>query len=73
MKQYIETPPLLLRDWKEADILPFARLNSDDRAMEYFLKNYRIKKLLIFTIVYKKSLRRMALDYMWLKRQACTL
>lgn len=34
---YIETPRLLLRDWKATDILPFARINSDDRVMEFFL------------------------------------
>lgn len=38
VKTYIETPRLVLRDWKEEDIPEFARLNSDDRVMEYFLK-----------------------------------
>jgi len=35
---YIETPRLLLRDWKEEDILPFAKMNSDPHVMRYFLK-----------------------------------
>lgn len=37
-KQYIETPRLILRQWKEGDIAEFARLNSDERVMKYFLK-----------------------------------
>lgn len=37
MKQYIETSRLVLRDWKEEDLPVFARLNSDERVMEYFL------------------------------------
>lgn len=35
---YIETPRLLLRDWKEDDIEPFAKMNSDSDVMKYFLK-----------------------------------
>lgn len=38
MKRYIETPRLVLRDWQEGDIEPFARINSDEQVMEYFLK-----------------------------------
>ena len=34
---YIETPHLLLRDWKEEDILPFVRMNSDKEVMEFFI------------------------------------
>lgn len=37
-KQYIETSRLILRSWKEEDIAEFARLNSDERVMGYFLK-----------------------------------
>lgn len=35
---YIETPRLLLRDWKEKDIEPFAMMNCDPEVMRYFLK-----------------------------------
>lgn len=35
---YIETPRLILRSWKDEDILPFAKLNSDPNVMKYFLK-----------------------------------
>ena len=38
MKRYIETPRLILRDWREEDVAPFARINSDEQVMEYFLK-----------------------------------
>lgn len=38
MTFHIETPRLILRDWKEEDIQPFARMNADGRVMEYFLK-----------------------------------
>lgn len=34
---YIKTPRLLLRDWTEEDILPFARMNSNKEVMEFFL------------------------------------
>lgn len=38
MIQYFETPRLILRDWKTQDLPAFARLNDDERVMEYFLK-----------------------------------
>lgn len=38
MKQYIETSRLILRDWKTNDIPHLARMNRDDKVMEYFLK-----------------------------------
>ena len=38
MKRYIETPRLILRDWREEDVAPFARINSDEQVREYFLK-----------------------------------
>lgn len=33
---YIETPRLILRDWKEEDLRHFRELNSDERVMRYF-------------------------------------
>ncbi len=47
-KQYIETPRLILRDWKEEDIPIFARLNSDDKAMEFFLNKLSYQETLNF-------------------------
>lgn len=38
MEQYIDTHRLTLRDWKEEDIPKFARLNCNERVMEYFSK-----------------------------------
>ena len=35
---YIETPRLLLRDWKEEDLVPFAKMNCDPHVMKYFPK-----------------------------------
>ena len=35
MSVYIETERLLLRDWKDEDRAPFARLNADPLVMEY--------------------------------------
>lgn len=32
----IETPRLLLRQWRDSDLEPFARLNADSRVMEFF-------------------------------------
>ncbi|CAM0117449.1 GNAT family N-acetyltransferase [Rhabdochlamydiaceae symbiont of Dictyostelium giganteum] len=34
----IQTNRLILRPWKESDLLPFAQLNSDPKVMEYFPK-----------------------------------
>ena len=34
----IETERLILRTWREDDILPFAELNSDSEVMEYLPK-----------------------------------
>jgi len=34
----LETPRLLLRDWRESDIEPFARMNADEEVMRYFIK-----------------------------------
>lgn len=38
IKQYIDTKRLILRSWAEGDISEFARMNNDERVMEYFLK-----------------------------------
>ncbi|HGJ5883596.1 GNAT family N-acetyltransferase; N-acetyltransferase [Arsenophonus sp.] len=32
----LKTPRLILREWREADRLPFYRLNSDPDVMRYF-------------------------------------
>lgn len=37
MQNYIETPRLILRDWKEEDIPFFTRMNTDPHVMEFFL------------------------------------
>lgn len=33
-----QTPRLILREWRDSDLLPFAQLNADPRVMEYMLK-----------------------------------
>lgn len=48
MKPYIETSRLILRAWRKEDIEPFARINSDDRVMEYFLKSLDYEETLAF-------------------------
>ncbi|WP_455586945.1 GNAT family N-acetyltransferase [Bacteroides sp.] len=48
VKQYIETSRLILRDWKEDDIPAFAKLNSDEEVMEYFLKKLSYQETLDF-------------------------
>ncbi|MBG9794919.1 GNAT family acetyltransferase [Paenibacillus dendritiformis] len=35
---YLETARLLLRDWAEADLVPFRQLNADKEVMRYFPK-----------------------------------
>lgn len=48
MNTYIETPRLILRDWKEEDIPVFAELNSNDQVMEFFLKKLSYQETLDF-------------------------
>lgn len=45
---YIETPRLLLRDWKKEDIPSFTAMNSDPTVMKYFLKRLDKKESLEF-------------------------
>ncbi|WP_135553899.1 GNAT family N-acetyltransferase [Paenibacillus cymbidii] len=35
---HIETARLRLRDWKEADLAPFCRMNADEEVMRFMLK-----------------------------------
>ena len=35
-KPIIQTERLILRQWREEDLEPFAALNSDPQVMEYF-------------------------------------
>lgn len=48
VEKYMETSRLVLRGWKEADIPAFARLNSDDRVMEYFLNKLSPEETVAF-------------------------
>ena len=48
MKHYIETPRLILRDWKQEDINPFTRMNSDESVMEFMLKALTTEESLDF-------------------------
>ena len=36
----LETPRLILRQWKDADLDPWAEMNTDPRVMEFFPVNY---------------------------------
>lgn len=36
----IETPRLILRDWRDADVQAWAALNADPRVTEFFAKTY---------------------------------
>ena len=48
MQIYIETPRLILRDWKEEDIAAFARMNADPHVMEFFLNPLTPEESLAF-------------------------
>ncbi|SFE12052.1 ribosomal-protein-alanine N-acetyltransferase [Paenibacillus catalpae] len=45
---YIETPRLRLRDWREADLGPFIRMNEDEKVMEYFPKTLSEEETIAF-------------------------
>ena len=38
-KNRLVTPRLVLREWREEDLEPFARMNADPRVMEFMLKS----------------------------------
>ena len=48
MNTFMETPRLILRDWKEEDIPVFAGLNNNDQVMEFFLKKLSYQETLDF-------------------------
>ena len=48
---YIETPRLILRDWKEEDFIPFAEMNGNPSVMEFFLHPLSGKSPAIFLIL----------------------
>lgn len=58
---YIETPHLLLRDWKEEDILPFVRMNSDKEVMEFFITTLTQEETMAFIVVSGKNLKNMVM------------
>lgn len=39
-----ETERLILRQWREEDIIPFAAMNADERVMEYFPRILTLKE-----------------------------
>ncbi|KZE63846.1 GNAT family acetyltransferase [Fictibacillus phosphorivorans] len=45
---YLETSRLQLRDWKEADLEPFRRLNADEDVMKYFPKTLSTEETNVF-------------------------
>ncbi|NUU64413.1 GNAT family N-acetyltransferase [Paenibacillus agri] len=45
---YFETARLLFRDWEEADLEPFSRLNADEEVMTFFPKTLSFKETTAF-------------------------
>ncbi|UGB28750.1 GNAT family N-acetyltransferase [Metabacillus sp. B2-18] len=45
---YLETSRLQLRDWRETDLDPFIRLNSDEKVMMYFPKPLSSEETITF-------------------------
>jgi RimJ/RimL family protein N-acetyltransferase len=45
MKKY-ETERLILRQWQESDIVPFAEMNADEEVMKYFPKTLNFEETL---------------------------
>lgn len=48
MQKYIETPRLILRDWRKEDIPLFARMNADPNVMEFFLNPLSLEESFAF-------------------------
>ena len=61
MQKYIETPRLILRDWREEDIPFFARMNADPNVMEFFLNSLSSEDHLPFISVFKMNSKLVAL------------
>ncbi|MDI4643672.1 GNAT family N-acetyltransferase [Cohnella hashimotonis] len=45
---YLETERLKLRDWEEADLEPFCRMNADETVMRYFPKTLSAEQTTAF-------------------------
>ena len=54
MKKY-ETTRLILRQWQESDIVPFAEMNSDLEVMKYFPKTLSFNETLEMYNSFKNS------------------
>ncbi len=54
MVEPIPTERLILRQWKEGDLLPFYKLNSDPRVMEFFPKLLSRKERLPLILITEK-------------------
>jgi 3-dehydroquinate dehydratase / shikimate dehydrogenase len=52
----IKTARLLLRQWTEEDLLPFAELNADPRVMEFYPSTYTSLESDNFVDKYKRSI-----------------
>ena len=61
MQKYIETPRLILRDWREEDIPFFARMNADPNVMEFFLNSLSSEESFAFISVFKMNSKLVAL------------
>src|SRR5260221_11777780 len=59
----IHTPRLLLRNWKDSDILPFSSIGQDELVMKYFPKLMSREESRIFV---QKMQERMAEYGYWL-------
>ena len=65
---YIETPRLLLRDWKEEDFVVFSEMNSSPSVMKYFLHPLSEEEsLVLFDAVRSDFLRYGYGDMLWNK------
>lgn len=60
MQKYIETPRLILRDWKEEDIPFFARMNADQLVIANIRnKKRKVNSSLKFDVIQHMSAQRM--------------
>lgn len=60
----IQTERLILRPWKEEDLLPFSKLNADPQVMEFFPKTLSLEETTSVFNIFNERFRRDGFSFM---------